>query len=242
MPSASRLGDTGAGHGCFPPSNAIAGSPDVSINGKPALRVGDALAAHGCKDCPPHGRAVAAGSASVSINGKPAARIGDSIDCGGAMAAGSGNVNIGDLSWDGQASLPVKAALRMRVGAVPGQSGPVYTQEPYKLYVGGAMVQQGETDEEGRIDYEYTPPWTEPLVVETAFGRYEYQPQAIAPADTAAGSQSRLDALGFYATDGDEAPINQTSNDAKRYFQGAIGNPDDSDDDIVTQAIKPLIP
>ncbi len=242
MPSASRQGDVGAGHGCFPPSNAIAGSGDVFINGQPALRVGDALAAHGCKDCSPHGRAVAAGSASVSINGKPAARIGDSIDCGGAMAAGSGNVFIGDLSWDGQATLPVKAKLRMRVGAVPGQSGPVYTQEPYTLYLGGAVVQQGETDEEGGIDYEYTPPWTDPLVIETAFGRYEYQPQAIAPAETAAGAQSRLDALGFYATDGSEQAINQKSTDAQRYFQGVIGQPDDSDDDTVTQAIKPLIP
>lgn len=48
MPPASRLGGIGSGHGCFPPSPATAGSPTVKIDGLPALRVGDPLAAHGC--------------------------------------------------------------------------------------------------------------------------------------------------------------------------------------------------
>lgn len=40
MPKAARLGDTAGGHGCFPPTVIIAGSSDVSINGKPAARKG----------------------------------------------------------------------------------------------------------------------------------------------------------------------------------------------------------
>ncbi|QMV15561.1 hypothetical protein Vspart_02883 [Vibrio spartinae] len=63
MPAAARLGDNGSGHGCFPATPIMAGSGDVSINGKPAARVGDA------------------------------------IDCGGSVAAGSGNVLIGDTPY-----------------------------------------------------------------------------------------------------------------------------------------------
>lgn len=95
MPQACRLSDIGSAHGCFPPTPAIVGSPTVKIDGKPALRVGDALAPHGCPDCPPHGRAVAVGSPTVKVDGKPLARIGDAIDCGGSMSTGSGTVAAG---------------------------------------------------------------------------------------------------------------------------------------------------
>jgi len=95
MPSAARLGDIGSGHGCFPPTPITAGSGNVIINGKPAARQGDPLAAHGCGKCPPHGRAISGGSSSVFINGRPAARVGDAVGCGGSIATGSGDVNIG---------------------------------------------------------------------------------------------------------------------------------------------------
>lgn len=100
MPGAARLADSCAGHGCFPATPIIAGSGDVIINGKPAARKGDAVLLHACP-CPnmPHGihsRAISAGSGSVIINGKLAARIGDAIGCGGSVAAGSGDVIIGD--------------------------------------------------------------------------------------------------------------------------------------------------
>nr|WP_045394430.1 PAAR domain-containing protein [Vibrio rotiferianus] len=103
MPSAARLGDSGGGHGCFPATPIIAGSGDVSINGKPAARKGDAVLLHACP-CPykphgVHGRSISAGSSNVSINGKPAARVGDAIDCGGSVASGSGNVFIGDTPY-----------------------------------------------------------------------------------------------------------------------------------------------
>ena len=95
MPKAARIGDIGSGHGCFPPTPVTAGSGNVKINGIPAARLGDPLAAHGCGKCPPHGRSISGGSGTVFINGKPAARIGDGIDCGGSVAAGSGDVIIG---------------------------------------------------------------------------------------------------------------------------------------------------
>ncbi|AHE69212.1 hypothetical protein M942_04145 [Enterobacter ludwigii] len=103
MPGAARLGDTGQGHGCFPDTPVTEGSLDISINGLPAARQGDAVALHGCP-CPntPHGmhsRSISAGSSTVSFNGKPAARIGDAIGCGGMIASGSGNVIIGDTPW-----------------------------------------------------------------------------------------------------------------------------------------------
>lgn len=103
MPKAARLADSCAGHGCFPATPIIAGSGDVSINGKPAARKGDAVLLHACP-CPnmPHGihaRSISAGSSNVSINGKPAARVGDAIGCGGSVAAGSGDVLIGDTPY-----------------------------------------------------------------------------------------------------------------------------------------------
>ncbi|MCQ0093435.1 hypothetical protein FGD77_17535 [Roseovarius sp. M141] len=92
MPSTSRKTDNASGHGCFPPSVATVGSPNVDINDVPALRQGDAVAAHGCRSYSPHGRAVAGESPTVSVNGRPLARIGNGIYCGGTMEAGSPNV------------------------------------------------------------------------------------------------------------------------------------------------------
>lgn len=109
MPSAARLGDSCAGHGCFPATPIIAGSSDVIINGIPAARKGDAVQLHACpcSNTPHgvHGRTISAGSGNVIINGKLAARVGDAIDCGGTIAAGSGDVIIGDAPYQS----PVKA-------------------------------------------------------------------------------------------------------------------------------------
>jgi uncharacterized Zn-binding protein involved in type VI secretion len=92
MPPLSRKGDIASGHSCFPPTPAVSASPNVYADGIPALRKGDAVAPHGCGNCPPHPRSVSAGSPTVYINGKPAARKGDSIGCGGAMSGASGTV------------------------------------------------------------------------------------------------------------------------------------------------------
>ncbi|MDC0660901.1 PAAR domain-containing protein [Leisingera sp. SS27] len=95
MPAAGRKGDTGSEHDGFSPTPATEGSGDVGINGKPALRKGDAFSPHSKPKHPPHGRALAVGSGSVFINGKPAGRVGDAIDCGGTVESGSGDVFFG---------------------------------------------------------------------------------------------------------------------------------------------------
>ncbi len=100
-PKAARLGDLGAGHGCFPPTPILSGSPDVLINGRPAARVGDPLLLHACPNCPPHPRSISVGSGNVIINGKLAARVGDAIGCGGSISSGSGDVLIGETGVKG---------------------------------------------------------------------------------------------------------------------------------------------
>lgn len=99
MPASTRLGDIGSGHAChFPPTPSIEASPDVNIDGLPAVRQGDAYAPHACPTCPapPHPRSLSGGSGSVFINGKPAGRVDDAISCGGSASSGSDTVFVGD--------------------------------------------------------------------------------------------------------------------------------------------------
>lgn len=99
MPPSTRLGDIGTGHDChFPPSPSTSASPDVNIDGIPAVRRGDAYAPHACPACPqpPHKRSLTGGSGTVFINSRPAGRVGDPISCGGIVDEGSATVFIGD--------------------------------------------------------------------------------------------------------------------------------------------------
>jgi len=119
MPPAHRKADIGSGHGChFPPSPATEGSPNVFVNGRPLMRVGDPYAPHACVagHAGPHGRKLAEGSPSVFANGREAGRIGDAIDCGGQAQTGSGDVFIGDgagdSAGDGAGSCQVAMASR----------------------------------------------------------------------------------------------------------------------------------
>jgi uncharacterized Zn-binding protein involved in type VI secretion len=101
MPEAHRKGDIGSGHAChFPPTPAIGGSPDVYVNGRALMRVGDPYVPHPCAvgHAPPHPRNLAKGSSSVFVNGIPAGRKGDAINCGGEAQTASSNVYIGDDS------------------------------------------------------------------------------------------------------------------------------------------------
>lgn len=51
MPKATCLGDIGSGHAChFPPTASIAASPNVDVNGIPAVRQGDAISCGGASD------------------------------------------------------------------------------------------------------------------------------------------------------------------------------------------------
>ena len=92
MPAAARQGDSCTGHGAYPPRPSVAGSPNVFIEGKPALRVGDAYAAH-CNPKPIcHGGSQASGSSLVYVNGQPLARVGDGVSCGSAVSTGASSV------------------------------------------------------------------------------------------------------------------------------------------------------
>lgn len=96
MPAVTRVGDNNTGHDACPPTALSSGSPNVNINGIPAGRVGDPYIPHGCPAHVPHVGNIAAGAPHVFINGKAAGRIGDPVSCGGSVAVGSPNVNIGN--------------------------------------------------------------------------------------------------------------------------------------------------
>lgn len=105
MPSMGRLGDKSIApvdaHGCpacpHPVQGpAILGSPNVFVNGKPALRVTDIGVHAAC--CGPNMWTAKIGSSTVKINGLDAHRMGDMDQhCGGvgALAEGSPDVNVG---------------------------------------------------------------------------------------------------------------------------------------------------
>ena len=95
MPAQTRVGDNDTGHDACPPRPLAEGSPDVSVNGIAAGRVGDSYAAHGCDVHPPHTGVIASGSGTVFINGRAAGRIGDAVSCGGSVAVGSPDVIVG---------------------------------------------------------------------------------------------------------------------------------------------------
>jgi uncharacterized Zn-binding protein involved in type VI secretion len=111
MSGQGRLGDkaniTGDAHGCpgcphVATGPAISGSPDVFVNGRPALRVDDVGVAAPC--CGPNMWHALKGAPTVFINGKAAFRMNDpSRHCGGTgrLIEGSSNVIVGDASSGG---------------------------------------------------------------------------------------------------------------------------------------------
>ncbi|MBK9368589.1 MAG: PAAR domain-containing protein, partial [Deltaproteobacteria bacterium] len=77
-------------------SSARARLPNVLINGKAVLRIGDPGSHKVC--CGSNSWIIAEGSSSVSVNDLPVARLGDStLHCGGrgVLIQGSSNVNVG---------------------------------------------------------------------------------------------------------------------------------------------------
>jgi uncharacterized Zn-binding protein involved in type VI secretion len=105
MPEQCRLGDKSKvpsdGHGCICCAHtcvgpAIKGSPDVKVNGQPAIRVTDNGQHSSC--CGPNTWIAQKGSATVMINSLAAHRKGDQdTHCGGVgnMIEGSPNVITG---------------------------------------------------------------------------------------------------------------------------------------------------
>jgi len=97
---AVRKGDWNMGHGPYMPTKANSCSGNVRINGKGAVRKGDAFKEHklGKKK---HTDFPVTGSATVRINGKPAARKLDAISdptrlkCSSIIITASRNVKVG---------------------------------------------------------------------------------------------------------------------------------------------------
>ena len=105
MPEMGRLGDKSEAkadaHGCpgcphDTTGPAVMGSPDVLVNSKPALRIGDMGIHAAC--CGPNMWVATLGSGTVFINGRPAHRKGDlDMHCGGIgkLTEGSDDVLVG---------------------------------------------------------------------------------------------------------------------------------------------------
>jgi uncharacterized Zn-binding protein involved in type VI secretion len=197
MPKAARKGDR-ARHGKSE-LIAVQGSPDVSINGLPAVRRGDIYQ----KEAHP----ASGGSATVNINGKPAVRIGDSVAGHAIASTGSNNVFIGDNSY-GAAKAGQRPVYEILLSQVPGSADPayVYANYPYKLYHNGGLVQQGNSDALGLIAYEYEPPLKGTLRVELGNGdSVDMELASFASADTRQGIVQRMRALGYLHYQPDES-------------------------------------
>jgi len=93
MPPIVRLGDTGSGHGSFPPTNVCNNSDDSNANSLGICRQGDCLGSHGSPSpSPPHSRAACGGSSDTFVNSRPVIRIGDPVCCGGMLVTGSPDI------------------------------------------------------------------------------------------------------------------------------------------------------
>jgi uncharacterized Zn-binding protein involved in type VI secretion len=80
MPGASRIGDVAGG-------TIVTGSPNVNINGIPAVRIGDVVSSHG--DGEHNSSVMVSGSPTVFINGIPLVKAGDVSSCGHAISGSS---------------------------------------------------------------------------------------------------------------------------------------------------------
>lgn len=154
MPEAGRLGDQSNipsdSHGCpacphDASGPAISGSPDVIVDGLPALRMGDHGIHTAC--CGSNTWQAAAGAPCVIINGRRAHRKGDAtMHCGGsgALVEGSPTVFFGDFTKDGK---EFKAKFEMQILYEDGQPLP---NEPFELLDDtGAVVHAGKLDDNG---------------------------------------------------------------------------------------------
>lgn len=81
-----------SGHDDYPPTNVIASSSTVFINGKSVVLEGDKIIPHTNPSPETHNGVVIASTAKIFIEGKKVAMIGDSISCGDTIAQGSSNV------------------------------------------------------------------------------------------------------------------------------------------------------
>lgn len=87
------IGEKTSGHGCFPPTVIIKGSPNVIVENSPAGRLTDDAVPHVCVSG--HGLKIGCGSSTVFINNLNAGRIGDCMTCGDTVATGKSSIIVG---------------------------------------------------------------------------------------------------------------------------------------------------
>lgn len=150
MPGQGRLGDKANvpldSHGCpacpHPAAGpAIQGSPDVNVNGRPALRVDDPGIHAAC--CGSNTWTATKGSTTVFVNGKAAHRMGDqNRHCGGMgqLVEGSPNVVVGEISNADGGSVAGNHSIRASRGS-PGSNT-----------TGSARTVSGGTASDTRVD------------------------------------------------------------------------------------------
>lgn len=158
MPPQARIGDASQvpadGHGCPGcPHNAVgpavSGSPNVMVNGRPAVRVGDSGIHAAC--CGQNSWMAKTGSRSVFINGQPAHRLGDMVaHCGGMGITidGSPNVFIGDYCIKEQQENHRTHWINIQVNDLHGQPIPNHL---VRLIFDGGGTMVATTNEQGNI-------------------------------------------------------------------------------------------
>lgn len=136
---------------------AIAGSANVNVNGRPALRVDDPGIHTAC--CGPNTWTATTGSATVFINGKHAHRRGDQVrHCGGVgqLVEGSPNVYVGDARGTSSPPPPEHWIHHRFVGEQDGQ--PV-AGLPWRLRApSGEIVASGTTGPDGLVSAQVDQP------------------------------------------------------------------------------------
>lgn len=126
------------GHGVNP---TVSGSPNVLINGLPALRVGDKSA---CGDT------VADGMSTILVNGIPIAFLGSSTSHGGAIITGSADVLVGNqhtpAPFTPLTPMPGSFSCQLQLSA---SNGKPYSCLPYRVTLEDGSIQKGITDVSG---------------------------------------------------------------------------------------------
>lgn len=204
MAEAARLGDRShvpadrhhckhCAHSAIGP--AASGAPDVLINDRAAVRVGDTGVHASC--CGPNTWEAVQGAPRVLINGRRAHRRGD-VDrhCGGMgkMVEGSPDVRIGDHVGDEATG---EAAPRIVLKDIPGPIGIPLINTPWVLLLDWKVVERGKTDDEGRVEIRSR--LRPGRIYELAYpGRTVEIVGGTAPIETIRGMQVRLSALGYH--------------------------------------------
>lgn len=94
MAGVVQLGAMTTGHACWPPTMVSQGSPNVIVEGLPAVTMGHMGIPHVCTSpsYPVHPLVVSQGSSNIMVNGAPLAKMGDQMSCTDMIAQGSGTV------------------------------------------------------------------------------------------------------------------------------------------------------